>query len=141
MTETTEELNEIAINDLYPALVQCFGTIACGWVFDGLWSVFAERLINWIAFHGEQVHCGTIENHNKWRNEGAQHIRWNICLAFTDIHLIGGVELAYRQLDVPAGDSHLEIDNIFGCRNNISFDDATIKLRQSWHSVDILYAK
>lgn len=25
-----EELSQIAIDDLYPALVQCFGTIACG---------------------------------------------------------------------------------------------------------------
>lgn len=25
-----EEASQIAINDLYPALVQCFGTIACG---------------------------------------------------------------------------------------------------------------
>lgn len=24
------DINQIAIDDLYPALVQCFGTIACG---------------------------------------------------------------------------------------------------------------
>lgn len=29
-TTNTAELDQIAIDDLYPALVQCFGTILCG---------------------------------------------------------------------------------------------------------------
>lgn len=28
---TNAELDQIAIDDLYPALVQCFGTILCGY--------------------------------------------------------------------------------------------------------------
>lgn len=29
-TGNNDDLNQGAINDLYPALAQCFGTIACG---------------------------------------------------------------------------------------------------------------
>lgn len=31
-TKPDNDLNQISIDDLYPALVQCFGTIACGLV-------------------------------------------------------------------------------------------------------------